>query len=161
MQRCRVANWSTAFLVLNGARSMNSEWPVQMGFDASGSMSDTKFDLVGITTNSLRSRANPVCLAMANKESADAYEHMYETMESGLFQLVARTIRCDPESDPPCEACVAIEEQVQQPVMREELDPPKRKKGLHRRRGFRFLWRTLCVTTRQNFPISFTRKSRT
>jgi len=60
---------------------MNSEWPVQMGFDASGSMSDTKFDLVGITTNSLRSRANPVCLAIVNKESADAYEHIYETME--------------------------------------------------------------------------------
>ena len=123
------ANWSTPFLAMNGARSMNSEWPVQMGFDASGSMSDTKFDLVGITTNSLRSRANPVCLAIANKESADAYEHMYETMESGLFQLVARTIRCDSESDPPCEVCAAIEEQVQQPVMRNELDPPKRKRG--------------------------------
>ena len=53
-----------------------------MGFDASGSISDTKFDLMGITTNSLRSRANPICLAIANKESADAYEHTYETMES-------------------------------------------------------------------------------
>jgi hypothetical protein len=119
------ANWSTPFLALNSARSMNSEWPVQMGFDSSGSISDTKFDLVGITTNSLRSRANPICLAIANKESADAYEHTYETMESGLFQLVGRIIRCDP----PCELCAAIEEQVQQPVMRAELEPPKKKKG--------------------------------
>jgi hypothetical protein len=87
-----------------------------MGLDASGSMSDTKFDLVGITTNSLRSRANPVCLAIANKESAVAYEHTYEALESGLFRLVGRTVRCDPESDPPCEVCAAIEEQVQQPV---------------------------------------------
>ncbi len=121
-----LANWSTPFLALNAARSMNSEWPplagaesLQMGFDASGSISDTKFDLVGITTNSLRERANPVCLAIANRESADAYEHTYETMEARLFQLVGRTIRCDP----PCELCAAIEEQVQQQVMRAELEP--------------------------------------
>ncbi len=119
------ANWSTPFLPLNAARSMNSEWLVQMGFDSSGSISDTKFDLVGITTNSLRSRANPVCLAIANKESADAYEHTYEPIESVLFQLVGRTFRCDP----PCELCAAIEEQVQQPVMRAELEPPKKKRG--------------------------------
>jgi hypothetical protein len=37
-------------------------------------MSNTKFDLVSITTNSLRSRANPICLAIANKESVDAYQ---------------------------------------------------------------------------------------
>jgi hypothetical protein len=71
----RFANYSTPFLLLNGARAVNSEWPVTMGFDGSGSISNTKFDLVGITTNSLCSRANPVCLAIANKESADAYEH--------------------------------------------------------------------------------------
>ncbi len=72
----RLANYTTPFLLLNGDRAVNSEWPVTMGFDGSGSMSNTKFDLVGITTNSLRSRANPICLAIANKESADAYEHM-------------------------------------------------------------------------------------
>jgi hypothetical protein len=111
---------------------MDSEWPVQMGFDAFGSISDTKFDLVGnslgITTNFLRSCANPVCLTIANKESAvcaDAYEHTCETMESGLFQLVDRTICCDPR----CKLCAAIEEQVQQPVMRAELEPPEKKKG--------------------------------
>ncbi len=40
-------------------------------------MHGSMFDLLGITANSLRSRANPVCLAMANKECADAYEHAY------------------------------------------------------------------------------------
>ncbi len=50
--------------------------------------------------------------SITNKESADAYEHTYETMEAGLFQLVGRTLRCDPH----CELCAAIrvEEQVSQ-----------------------------------------------
>ena len=108
----KYANFSTPFLLLNPARAVNSGWPLQLGFDATGSLSDTKFDLLGITTNSLRSRANPVCLAMANKECADAYEHAYESMEAGVFQLVGRTIRCDP----PCELCAAIAEQVEQPL---------------------------------------------
>jgi hypothetical protein len=72
----------------------------------------------------LRSRANPVCLAIANQENADAYEHMYESMEAGIFQLVGRTLLCDA----PCELCAAIEEQVSQPLMRAELEPPKKTK---------------------------------
>jgi hypothetical protein len=63
-----------------------------------------------------------------NKESADAYEHTYETMEAGLFQLVGHTLRCDP----PYELCAAIEEQVNQPQMRAELKQlktTKKKKG--------------------------------
>jgi hypothetical protein len=105
---------------------VNSEsgWPVTFGFDASGSISNTKFDLIGVTTNSLRSRANPICLAIANKENADAYEHTYESMEAGLFQVVGRILRCDP----PCELCAAIEEQVSQPLLRAELEPPKKPK---------------------------------
>jgi hypothetical protein len=120
----RFANYTTPFLLLYGARAVNSEWPVTNGFDWSGSMSNTKFDLVGITTNSLRSRANPIRLAIANNESTDAYEHTYEIMKAGFFQLVGRTLRCDP----PCELCAAIEEQVNQPLMRAEVESPKKTK---------------------------------
>jgi hypothetical protein len=49
----RFANYTTPFLLLHGARAVDSEWPVIMGFDGSGSMRNTKFDLVGITPNSL------------------------------------------------------------------------------------------------------------
>ncbi len=47
-------------------------------------------------------------------------------MEAGVFtsQLVAQTIRCDP----PCELCSVIAEQVEQPLIRAELEPPKKKK---------------------------------
>jgi hypothetical protein len=120
----RFANFSTPYLLLNGARAVNSGWPVTFGFDGSGGMSNTKFDLIGVTTNSLRSRANPVCLAIANKENADAYEHTYESMEAGLFQVVGRILRCDP----PCELCAAIEEQVSKPLMHAELEQPKKPK---------------------------------
>ncbi len=44
------ANFSTPFLLLNPARAVNSGWPLQLGFDATGRLSDTKFDLLGITT---------------------------------------------------------------------------------------------------------------
>jgi hypothetical protein len=70
---------SSSVLLLNPARTVDSEWPLQMGFDATGSIINTQFDLVGITTNSLRSRA--------------------------------------------------IEEQIKQPLLRAELEPPKKKKG--------------------------------
>jgi hypothetical protein len=120
--------------MLNPASAVSSGWQLQMRFDATGIISDTKFDLVGITTKSLHSRANPGCLAIANKESTDAYEHTYKTMEAGLFQLVGSTSRCAP----PCDLCAAIEEQAVQPLMRAELEPPKKKKGQRRRRSFRF-----------------------
>jgi hypothetical protein len=85
------ANYSTPFLLLNPASAVNSEWSLHIGLDATGSMSNTKFDLVGITTNSLRSLAHPICLAIANTESEDAFEHKYETMEPGLFHLLGST----------------------------------------------------------------------
>ena len=125
------ANFSTPFLLLHACRSVNAQWPMQLGFDATGSLSDTKFDLIGVTTNSLRCRANPVCLSIVNSESADGYEHTYESMEAGVFQVIGRINRCDltRPSKPPCELCAAIQEQVEQPPMRAELEPPKPKKG--------------------------------
>jgi hypothetical protein len=120
------ACFSTAFMLLKPARAVNSKWTLHLGFDATGSMSDTKFDIIGVTTNSLRSRANPVCLAMVNKERADGYEHTYESMDAGVFQIVAKLNTC---SQPECEMCSAVREQGEQAPMRAELTPPKRAKG--------------------------------
>jgi hypothetical protein len=117
------ANFSTLFLLLHPTRAENSERPLQLGFDATGSMSDTKFDLIiGVTTNSLCSRANPVCLAMVNKECADDYENAYVSMEAGVFQLIAKLKTC---SQPKCEMCSAVREQVGQAPLRAKLTPPK------------------------------------
>ena len=65
-----------------------------MNFDSTGGVSDAKIDVLGITTNSLGNRSNPICLAIANQEDADGYEFMYNSMESGLFQCLDRTNLC-------------------------------------------------------------------
>ncbi len=41
-----------------------------------------------MTVNSLRRKANPVCLCIAKKEDAIAYEHMFDSREAGVFDLV-------------------------------------------------------------------------
>ena len=98
---------STPYLLLNAARGVNDGWPLQMNFDSTGGISDSKIDVLGITNNSLRNRSNPVCIAIANQEDADGYEFMYTSMESGVFQLLGRTHLCAE----PCDVCNAIREQ--------------------------------------------------
>ena len=140
-----LACFSTPFLLLNAARGVNDGWPLQMNFDSTGGISDSQIDVLGITTNSLRNHSNPVCLAIANQEDADGYEFMYDAMESGLFQLVGRTNLCASE----CEVCDAIREQKEQVHMREQLRPPKRKKGqpLEKKKFQLSLANALCDNT--------------
>ena len=52
---------------------------------------------------------------------------MYESMESGLFQLVGRAKLC--ASATKCEVCDAIREQTEQSPMHEALRPLKRRMG--------------------------------
>jgi hypothetical protein len=121
------ANLTTPFLLLHPTRAVNSGWPLQLGFNATGRLANAKFEYLGIATNSLRSKANPVCLAMANKECADAYEHTYQSMEAGVFQLVHSMHLCKPTRK--CEMCDSVQEQIEQEPMKAELTPPKKKKS--------------------------------
>ncbi len=90
------------------------------------------------------------------KECTDAYEHTYETMEDGVFQLVGSTIRCNP----PWGSCSAIHEQVEQQLMRAELEPQKKKGQPAQEKKKLSLPLLICsTTTRQNFRSSYTRKS--
>ena len=52
--------YSTVFLASNLGRAIASGWESGMGFDSNGPISNTKFHTMGITTNSLGRRANPV-----------------------------------------------------------------------------------------------------
>ncbi len=65
---------------------INSEWPLLAGFDSTFGITSKKFELMGISVNSLRRRANPVCLCVVKKEEAIAYEKMYTSMEGGVFE---------------------------------------------------------------------------
>ena len=119
-------NFSTPNLLLHATRSANAGWPMQMGFDATFGLSNKQFELMGITTNSIRRRANPICLTIVNKESAIGYEKMYDGMEGGVFQLVHKLRLCRPKKK--CEVCDAVREQIEQEPMHDILTPPKPKK---------------------------------
>jgi hypothetical protein len=81
-------------LLLHAARRINSGWPFLAGFDNTFGIISEKFELMGISINSLRRRANPVCLCIVKKEEAIAYETMYASMEGGLFELVHNMKLC-------------------------------------------------------------------
>ncbi len=118
-------NYATPMLLLHACRGVNSQWPFRAGFDATFGLSNKQFDLMGITAFSLRGRANPICLCIVNKESAIAYENMYDSMESGVFQLVHQLKLCRK-----CNLCRAIAEQKNQEPMRlgALITPPKPRK---------------------------------
>ncbi len=52
-----LACFSTPFLLLNAACGFNDGWPLQLHFDSTGGISDSKIDVLGITTNSLRNKS--------------------------------------------------------------------------------------------------------
>ena len=123
--------YSTPMLLLNVPRGINSGWPLHAGFDSTFGISSSKFELLGMNVNSLGRKANPVCLCIAKQEEAVAYQHMYSSMEAGVFDLVHNLKLC--KTSKKCEMCDAVREQIEQERMRDELRPPakpkKTKKG--------------------------------
>ncbi len=99
-------------MLLHAAHGINSGWPLLAGFDTTFGITSKKFELMGISINSLRRRANPVCLCIVKKEEAFAYETMYSSMESGLFELVHNMKLCKQSKQ--CEICEAVREQIEQ-----------------------------------------------
>ena len=69
--------YSTPFLLENAMCSVNSQWGVHFGFDTTFGISNKNFELMGICANSLGRKSNPICLAIVNRESEQAYEKMY------------------------------------------------------------------------------------
>jgi hypothetical protein len=118
--------YSTPMLLLNAVRSVNAEWGFKAAFDTTFGISSLKFELMGITCNSLRKKANPICLCITKKEEATAYGHMYSSMEAGVFDLVHNLKLC--KHSKKCEMCNAVREQVEQAPMRDLLTPPAKPK---------------------------------
>ena len=56
-------------LLLHAARGINSGWPFLAGFDTTFGITSKKFELIGISINSLRRGANPVCLFIVNAKT--------------------------------------------------------------------------------------------
>ncbi len=75
-------------------RNQQQQWPLLAGFDSTFGISSNKFETLGVSVNSLRRKANPVRLCIAKKEEAVAYEHMFSSMEAGVFDLVHNLKLC-------------------------------------------------------------------
>ncbi len=105
---------------------INSGWPLHLGFDSTGGLSSTKFDTIGVTTNSSRNLANPVCWSFVSQESAVAYDCTYEAIEGDAFLLLDRVKLCCRNKS--CEVCDSILEQREQEDVQDVLTPPKEKK---------------------------------
>ncbi len=79
-----------------------------MGFDSTGPISNTKFDTIGITVNSLGRRASPICLSFINQECAIGYYCSYNAVEAGVCEVLCNVILC--KRDKNCETCDSIRE---------------------------------------------------
>ena len=102
----------------------------QMGFDGTGSISNKKFDTLGITTNSLGRRANPICLSFVSQECAIAYQCTYDAVETGssLYDVLVQTKLC--KRDKGCAKCDTIREQKEKQNVDALLHPsPVKKKA--------------------------------
>ncbi len=138
-------------LLLNTPRAINSGCPLLAGFDTTFGITSKKFELMGISINSLRRKANPVCLCIVKKEEAIAYENMYNSMEGGVFELVHNMKLCKQSKH--CEMGDAVQEQIEQAPMRDLLTPPKptkNRKGVERSASFKFeipLEKPMCDNT--------------
>jgi hypothetical protein len=119
--------YTTPMLLLHPTRVINSNWPFHAGFDTTFGITSKKFELMGISVNSLRRRSNPVCLCIVKKEEAIAYETMWNTMEGGVFELVHNLKLC--KQSKRCEMCDAVREQIEQGPMQKLLIPPKPSKN--------------------------------
>ena len=86
--------FSTPMLLLHGPRGINSGWPFLAGFDTTFGISSKKFELMGISVNSLRRKANPICLCIVKKEEAIAYETMHDSTEGVVFEVVHNMKLC-------------------------------------------------------------------
>ena len=117
--------YSTVFLTSNLGRAIATGWELGMGFDSTGPISNTKFDTMGITTNSLGRRANPVCLSFVSQECAVAYTAMYDAAEAGLYQILVNVKCC--KRDKGCEVCDSIRELREEQEVDAMLHPRKSK----------------------------------
>ena len=109
-------------LLLNMTRGINSQWSSVVGFDSTFGITSKKFELMGISVNSLRRKANPVCLCITKREEAVAYQHVFDSTEAGVFDLVHNLKLC--KTSKKCEMCNAVREQIEQEPMRQLLTPP-------------------------------------
>jgi hypothetical protein len=67
------------------ARAKNCGWQLQGHFDGSFNFCEKSIAMLGFGMGSLGAHFNPVCFAIANGETAEAYEWTYRAVTEALY----------------------------------------------------------------------------
>ncbi len=76
---------TTLHFLINMARAKNCCWQMQGHFDGSFNFCEKSIALLGFGMGSLGAHFNPVCFAIANGETAEAYEWTYRSVTESLY----------------------------------------------------------------------------
>jgi hypothetical protein len=71
---------TTMHLLENMARTKNSGWQLQGHFDTIFNLCDKEIAMIGFGVGSLGAHFNPVCVALTNGETAEAYDWTYRVV---------------------------------------------------------------------------------
>jgi hypothetical protein len=100
---------TTLHFLMNMARAKNCGWQMQGHFDGSFNFCEKSIAMLGFGMGSLGAHFNPVCFAIANGETAEAYEWTYRAVTESLYAAFDQIKPC---VGPDCghELCTLIKE---------------------------------------------------
>ncbi len=85
---------TTLHFLMNMARAKSCCWQLQGHFDGSFIFCEKSIAMLGFGMGSLDAHFNPVCFAITNGETAEAYEWTYRLLQS-RHPILVRSIRSD------------------------------------------------------------------
>ena len=88
--------FSTPWMMLNHARAYNSGVPVQLVYDATGSITDCAVQIIGFGFTSFHAHVNPACVGFipADTESEESYTTIWNAYRKALHVLLYKVKRC-------------------------------------------------------------------
>ena len=83
-------------MLLNYARAFNSGVPVQLVYDATGSITDVAVQLIGFSFTSFHAHMNPACLGFipSEMESEESYTTVWTAYRKSLHALIYNMKPC-------------------------------------------------------------------
>ena len=113
--------------MLNHARAFNSGVPVQLVYDATGSITDVAVQLIGFGFTSFHAHMNLACLGFipTDTESEESYTTVWTAYRKSLHALLYKVKRCCIHG---CQFCSEIESVLSHPPMASHKDSEDFKK---------------------------------
>lgn len=116
---------TTLHFILNMARAIACEWPLQVQADGSFDFCDRTLGVIVFGVNSLRGKFRPVSWSLVPNESSEAFTFIYNGIRSAFFRLLkpGALSRCGHG----CEVCNMIKDLQTSPEVAKVLSDPEEK----------------------------------